>query len=57
MSHNAILHAITLEAVCGGVPERRTWIEDSGHFRVGNLARMTSEERDKAIAEMLGDET
>jgi type II restriction enzyme len=55
MSHNAILHDITLEAVSGGVPERRAWLVDSGHFQVGNLARMTSEERDKTIAEMLGD--
>ncbi len=41
MSHNAILHLITLEAVSGGVPERSAWMEDSGHFRVGDLARMT----------------
>ena len=41
MSHNEILHRITIEAVSGGVPERKAWIEDSGHFRVGNLARMT----------------
>ena len=39
MSHNEILHRITIEAVSGGVPERKAWIEDSGHFRVGNLAR------------------
>lgn len=56
MSHNAILHEITLEAVSGGVPERRAWLVDSGHFQIGNLARMTSEERDKAIAHMLADE-
>ncbi|MGN6252018.1 MAG: DEAD/DEAH box helicase [Marmoricola sp.] len=55
MSHNAILHDITLEAVSGGVPERRAWLVDSGHFQVGNLAGMTSEERDKTLAEMLGD--
>ncbi|GAA2129155.1 hypothetical protein GCM10009843_30450 [Nocardioides bigeumensis] len=55
MSHNAILHDNTLEAVSGGVPERRAWLVDSGHFQVGNLAHMTSEERDKTIAEMLGD--
>ena len=53
MSHNAILHQITIEAVSGGVPERKAWIEDSGHFRVGNLAHMTPEQRDKTIAEML----
>jgi len=56
MSHNAILHQITIEAVSGGVPERKAWIEDSGHFRVGNLAHMTPEQRDKTIAEMLGDD-
>lgn len=56
MSHNAILHQITIEAVSGGVRERKTWIENSGHFRVGNLARMTTEERDRVVAEMLGDD-
>lgn len=55
MSHDKILHAITIEAVSGGVPERRAWLTDSGHFKVGNLARMTPEERDKTLAEMLGD--
>ncbi|NYF16501.1 type II restriction enzyme [Microbacterium sp. AK009] len=54
MSHNKILHAITLEAVSGGVPDRRAWIEASGHFRVGNLARMTAEERRNVVDEMLG---
>jgi type II restriction enzyme len=56
MSHNEILHRITIEAVSGGVPERKAWLEDSGHFRVGNLAHMTTEEREKTIAEMLGDD-
>jgi type II restriction enzyme len=56
MSHNAILHQITIEAVSGGVRERKAWIENSGHFRVGNLARMTTEERDQVVAEMLGDD-
>lgn len=53
MSHNKILHEITLEAVSGGVPERKAWLEDSGHFRVGNLARMTPEERQNMVDEML----
>lgn len=53
MSHNEILHHITLEAVSGGVPERKAWLEDSGHFRVGNLARMTPGEREKTIDDML----
>ena len=56
MSHNKILHRITIEAVSGGVKERKTWIEDSEHFRVGNLAEMTTEERDQTVAEMLGDD-
>ena len=51
MSHNEILHRITIEAVSGGVPERKAWIEDSGHFRVGDLARMTPEERQKMVDE------
>jgi type II restriction enzyme len=55
MSHNEILHRITIEAVSGGVGKRKAWIRDSGHFRIGNLAHMTTEERDKTIAEMLGD--
>lgn len=53
MSHNALLHEITLEAVSGGVPERRSWLEDSGHFRVGNLAKMSPEERQSVVDEML----
>ena len=56
MSHNEILHRITIEAVSGGVPERKAWIESSGHFQVGNLAAMTPEQRNKTIAEMLRDD-
>lgn len=56
MSHNNILHRITIEAVSGGVEERKAWIEGSGHFRVGNLAHMTPEDRNKTIDEMLGDD-
>lgn len=56
MSHNEILHRITIEAVSGGVSERKAWIEGSGHFRVGNLARMTPEERQKMIDDMLTEE-
>ncbi len=55
MSHNEILHRITIEAVSGGDPERKAIIEESGHFRVGNLAAMAPEERDRVVAEMLGD--
>lgn len=53
MSHNAILHRITIEAVSGGVPERKAWIEQSGHFRIGDLARMTEAERRTLVDEML----
>ena len=54
MSHNEILHRITIEAVSGGVPERKAWIEGSGHFRIGNLAHMTPKEREQVLGEMLG---
>jgi type II restriction enzyme len=53
MSHNEILHRITTEAVSGGVPQRKAWIEESGHFRVGDLARLTPEERQKMVDRML----
>ncbi|WP_255368815.1 DEAD/DEAH box helicase [Agromyces sp. CF514] len=53
MSHNEILHRITLEAVSGGVGERRIWIEESGHFEVGDLARMSDSERVKTLDAML----
>ena len=53
MSHNEILHRITIEAVSGGVPERKAWIKESGHFRVGNLARMSPEERQEMLDDML----
>lgn len=52
-SHNEILHHITIEAVSGGVKERKVWIENSGHFRIGNLARMTPEERHQMVGDML----
>ena len=53
MSHNEILHRITIEAVSGGDAERKQWIEGSGHFKVGNLARMSATERQKMIDGML----
>ena len=53
MSHNEILHRITIEAVSGGVPERRTWIQESGHFKVADLTRMDPEERQKMVDDML----
>ncbi|WP_350005110.1 DEAD/DEAH box helicase family protein [Pseudarthrobacter sp. WHRI 8279] len=53
MSHNEILHRITIEAVSGGVPERKAWMKDSGHFKVGNLARMSQAERQEMVDNML----
>jgi type II restriction enzyme len=53
MSHNQILHDITIEAVSGGVEERREWIKESGHYQVGNLAAMTPAERQATINHML----
>lgn len=53
MSHNEILHRITIEAVSGGVAERKAWIEGSGHFKIGNLAGMSHAERQKVVDEML----
>ena len=50
-----ILHRITIEAVSGGVVERKAWIEDSGYFRVGDLARMSSAERQKMVDDMLSE--
>lgn len=40
LSPNEILRLITVEAVSGGDPERKQWIEDSGHFQVGELAKI-----------------
>jgi type II restriction enzyme len=53
MSHNQILHRITIEAVSGGVPERKAWIEGSGHFMVGDLARTAPGERQRLVSDML----
>ncbi len=53
MSHNQVLHRITIEAVSGGIPERKRWMEESRHFRVGNLARMSPDERQAVVDDML----
>ena len=53
MSHNELLHKITIEAVSGGSPERREWIQDSGHFRVGDISRMSPKEREQIVDDML----
>ena len=55
MAHNELLHQITVEAVSGGVPERKAWMEDSGHFRFGNIAKMTPEERQRVVDDMLAE--
>ena len=55
MSHNEILHQITIEAVSGGVAERKQWMTDSGHFRIGNLATMTADEREQVVTDMLSE--
>lgn len=57
MSHNEILHKITIEAISGGVPERREWIEGSGHFVYGDIARMSTEERQQIVDGMLTEGT
>lgn len=53
MSHNELLHEITIEALSGGVKERREWIEGSGHFMHGDIARMSPEERQQIVDDML----
>lgn len=53
MSHNEILHKITIAAVSGGDPERKRWIEESGHFVYGDIAHMNSSERQQIVDGML----
>jgi len=53
MSHNQILHDITIEAVSGGLDKRKKWLKESGHYRVGNLAAMTAAEREAMLNDML----
>ena len=53
MSHNELLHKITIEAISGGVPTRRKWMQESGHFRFGDIARMSTKEREQIVDEML----
>src|SRR5699024_10840026 len=54
MSHNKILHDITIEAISGGIDERQQWIKDSAHYQVGNIAQMSPEERNSTFNTMLG---
>ena len=53
ISPSEMMRAITLEAVSGGDAERKGWLTDSEHFRVGNLALMAPEERQSIIEDML----
>jgi type II restriction enzyme len=53
ISQSQIMHAISLEAVSGGDAERRRWLEESGHFRVDNISRMASDERQQLVEDML----
>lgn len=53
MSHNQILHDISIEAVSGGIDERKGWMTESGHYRVGDLAAMSSAERQALLEDML----
>lgn len=53
MSHNQILHDITIEAVSGGVEERKRWMAESGHYRVGDITDMTTAQREALVADML----
>ena len=57
MSHNEILHEITLEAVSGGVPERKQWMVDSGHFVYGDIAHMAPKDRERTVDDMLNGRT
>lgn len=53
LSHNQILHDITIEAVSGGVAERKRWLAESGHYRVGNIAQFTPDELHSVVDSML----
>ena len=53
MRQKEIVQRSTVEAVSGGLRERKAWMEDSGQFEVGNLARISTEERQKVVDEML----
>ncbi|OLT21083.1 restriction endonuclease subunit R [Ornithinimicrobium sp. CNJ-824] len=53
MSHDKILHEITVEAVSGGVAERKKWMKGSGHFMYGDIARMSTEELQQIVDGML----
>ena len=53
MSHNEILHRITIEAVSGGDADRKLWLEGSGHFKIGNVAHMSPTERQNTVDNML----
>lgn len=52
MSHNQILHDITIEAVSGGVETRKAWMRESGHYQVGDVS---TEEGCQAALDMLNE--
>ena len=54
LSPNELMRAITLEAVSGGDPERKQWLEESGHILVGEIAKMTSRQTQDATDVLLG---
>lgn len=56
MAHNELLHHITVEAVSGGVEQRKQWMEQSGHFRFGDITEMTEEELQETVDDMLSEE-
>ena len=40
--------------LCGALSaDASAWIEESGHFRIGDLARMSKAERQKTVDDML----
>jgi type II restriction enzyme len=43
--------------VSGGLPERKAWIVNSGHFQVGDLAKMKPEERQQIVDRILTEES
>lgn len=53
ISQSEITHRVTVEAVSGGHAQRRQWIDHSNHFRVANIAKLATDERQHLAAAML----
>ncbi|MDR0481786.1 MAG: Eco57I restriction-modification methylase domain-containing protein [Cellulomonadaceae bacterium] len=49
LSPSEILRLITIEAVSGGIPERKAWLEGSGHFRVGDFRELPTDWLSQAV--------